>query len=199
MQPLAVDPRVLRAVLGTEIKVMPGRALMARVVVADERGRGSLSIAGFLVEAELPPDVRTGDDLRLIVREVTPERVVLSLSDDQTASVAQQAVPPAPVAIPLPGGATLQVTEHETHSPPAASPDSHTLALRFQAPALGDVDLRFALDAGALRLGVTVDPGEPLDAARADAETLRAALSDAGQRAISITVTPRRQPLDLYA
>jgi hypothetical protein len=199
MQPLAVDPRVLRAVLGTEIKVMPGRALMARVVAADARGRGSLSIAGFLVEAELPKDVRTGDDLRLIVREVTPERVVLSLSEDQPAPAAQQAVPPAPVAIPLPGGATLQVTERETQSPPGGSAESSTLALRFQAPDLGDVDLRFALSAGALALAVTVDPGEPLDAARAEAEPLRSGLSDAVQRPVSVTVAPRRQPLDVYA
>lgn len=199
MQPLAVDPRVLRAVLGTEIKVMPGRALMARVVLADERGRGSLSIAGFLVEAELPRDVRAGDDLRLIVREVTPERVVLTLSGDQQATSAQQAVPPAPAAIPLPGGATLQVTEHESRGGTGGASGPHTLALRFQAPALGDVDLRFRLDPGAVAVGVTVDPGGPLDAARADADTLRAALSGAVQRAVSITVAPRRQPLDVYA
>jgi hypothetical protein len=199
MQPLAVDPRVLRAVLGTEIKVMPGRALMARVVLADAQGRGSLSIAGFLVEAELPKGVRTGDDLRLIVREVTPERVVLGLSEDQPTAAAQQAVPPTPVAIPLPGGATLQVTERETPGGPAGSPGSATLALRFQAPSLGDVDLRFALSTGALAVAIAIDPGEPLDAARAEAEPLRAGLSDAVQRAVSLTVTPRRRPLDVYA
>ncbi len=211
MQPLAVDPRVLRAVLGTEIKVVPGRALMARVVLADAPGRGSLSIAGFLVEAELPRDVRTGDDLRLIVREVTPERVVLSLSDDQPAAAAQRApgaqpppgaqpVPPPPVAtIPLPGGAMLEVAEREARPGGPAGSESHTLTVRFQAPALGDVDLRFALDAGALALGVTVDPGASLDAARAEAETLRAALSETVARAVSVTVAPRRQPLDVYA
>jgi hypothetical protein len=199
MQPLAVDPRVLRAVLGTEIKVMPGRALMARVVLADAQGRGSLSIAGLLVEAELPREVRTGDELRLIVREATPERVVLSLSEDQPPPAAQPAVPPTPVAIPLPGGATLQVTEHEARSGAAGSPESHSFVLRFQAPALGDVDLRFALDPAALALAVTVDPGEALDTARADAEALRAALTEAVPRAISVTVAPRRQPLDVYA
>jgi hypothetical protein len=200
VQPLAIDPRILRAVLGTEIKVMPGRALMARVVAADAQGRGSLSIAGFLVEAELPPDVRAGEDLRLTVREVTPERVVLSLSDEHQPGAPVAGVPaaPAPLTVPLPGGATLQVTERDARGGEAGSP-SHTLTLRFQAPALGDVDLRFALDGGALGLGVTVDPGEPLDAARADAETLRGALAGAVQWAVSITVTPRRQPLDVYA
>jgi hypothetical protein len=198
MQPLAVDPRVLRAVLGAEIKVMPGRALMARVVVADGQGRGSLSIAGFLVEAELPKDVRTGEDLRLVVRDVTPERVTLSLADEHQS---QPAVPdmPAPVTVPLPGGATLQVTERDPRGGAEAGSPSHTLSLRFQAPALGDVDLRFALDAGALALGVTVDPGEPLDAARADAAALRAALAGVMPRAVSVTVAPRRQPLDVYA
>lgn len=199
MQPLAVDPRVLRAVLGTEIKVMPGRALMARVVLADERGRGSLSIAGFLVEAELPTDVRTGDDLRLIVREVTPERVVLSLSGDQQASVGQAVPPPPPTPIPLPGGATLEVTEREARGDGPPDSRSRTLSLRFQAPALGDIDLRFALDPARLALAVSVDPGEPLDTAGAGADALRQGLAEALHRAVTVTVTPRRRPLDLYA
>ncbi len=199
MQPLAVDPRVLRAVLGTEIKVMPGRALMARVVAADGRGRGSLSIAGFLVEAELPKDVRAGSDLRLIVREVTRERVLLSLSEGHTPSAAQP-VPPAPMTtIPLPGGATLQVTERDARGESPASPESHTLAVRFRAPALGDVDLRLALDPATLTLAVTVDPGMAMELARADADTLRRGLTDALNRAVSVTVAPRRRPLDVYA
>ncbi len=201
MQPLAVDPRVLRAVLGTEIKIMPGRALMARVVVADGGGRGSLSIAGFLVDAELPKDVRAGEDLRLTVREVSPERVVLSLSDEHQSAMPPPATPDLPISVPvpLPGGASLTVMEREARAGAAATPGSHTLTLRVQMPALGDVDLRFALDAGAVALGVTIDPGAPLEQAQGQAPALRAALADAVQRAATVTVTPRRQPLDVYA
>ncbi|HWE09064.1 MAG TPA: hypothetical protein VG325_06905 [Solirubrobacteraceae bacterium] len=212
MQPLAVDPKVLRAVLGTEIKVAPGRALMARVVLADGGGRGSLSIAGFLVDAELPAAVRTGDDLRLIVREVTPERVLLSLSEDQQAPGAQPMptthpgaqlpaapVPPPAVLVRLPGGGSVQVTERDARPATPASPEAHTLSLRFQAPALGDVDLRFSLDAAALRLAVTVPPGESMEVARTRAETLRQSLADALNRPVSVTVASRRQPLDVYA
>jgi hypothetical protein len=200
MQPLAIDPRILRTLLAPEINVIPGRALMARVVVADGSGRGSLSIAGFLLEAELPKDVRTGQDLRLIVRDVTPERVLLSLSDDHQAPP-QPAVPtqPPPVPVPLPGGGAVSVTEREAGGTGSRSPETHTLTLRYEAPELGSVDLNFQLDPGALRLGVTVAPGASLEMARADADTLRQALADVLQRAVAVTVAPRRQPLDLYA
>ena len=153
MQPLAIDPGVLRTLLAPEIKVVPGRALMARVVLADGSGRGSLSIAGFLLEAELPPDVRTGQDLRLIVRDVSPERVLLSLSEQHQ---------PAP------------------------------------APALGAVDLRFTLDPNTMTLSVMVPPAA-LGAARAAAENLRGALVGALGRSVSVTITPRREPVDVYA
>jgi hypothetical protein len=46
---------------------------------------------------------------------------------------------------------------------------------------------------------VTVAPGASLELARADADTLRQALADVLQRAVAVTVTPRRQPVDLYA
>ena len=200
MQPLAIDPRILRTLLGPEINVIPGRALMARVVVADGGGRGSLSIAGFLLEAELPTDVRTGQDLRLIVRDVTPGRVLLSLSDEhQAPSQPTVPTPPPPVPVPLPGGGAVSVTERDAGGAGNRSPEAHSLTLRYEAPELGSVDLNFQLDPGALRLGVTVAPGASLELARADADTLRQALADVLQRAVAVTVTPRRQPVDLYA
>jgi len=102
MQPMAIDPRVLRALLTPEIKIVPGRAMMARVVVADGNGRGSLSIAGYLLEAELPKDVRTGDDLRLVVRDVSPDRVLLGIADQhQEPAAAAANAPPIPIAAPV--------------------------------------------------------------------------------------------------
>ncbi|HZE04695.1 MAG TPA: hypothetical protein VE127_05700, partial [Solirubrobacteraceae bacterium] len=190
MQPLAIDPRILRTLLAPEIKVVPGRALMARVVQADGSGRGSLSIAGFLLEAELPPDVRTGQDLRLIVRDVSPDRVLLSLSEQHQPAPAPPPAtpPPPPPAVPLPGGGSLQVTERDAAAASAGgSPRPHTVALRYDAPALGAVDLRFALDPSTMTLAVTVAPGS-LDAARAAAEDLRRTLADSLGRSVSVTV-----------
>jgi hypothetical protein len=191
MQPLAVDLRILRALLGAELRVAPGRVMMARVVAA-EGGRGSLSIAGMLIDAELPKNVRAGEDLRLVVKEVSADRVLLSLTDP-----AASAVPP-PLA-QLPGGGSVRVSEREASASARTSPDTHTLALRYDAPALGAVDLRFELDSGSLRVGVSLAPGDPLAAGMAGAEELRAALADALPRTVSVTVTPRREPLDLYA
>ena len=211
MQPLAVDLRIIRSLLAPEMKVVPGRALMARVAVADGSGRGSLSIAGFLVDAELPKNVRAGEDLRLVVRDVNSERVLLTISDQQQAAQTAAApdqqqttqtaglmTPPPPMMVPLPGGGTMHVVEREAGTTSSSSPEAQTLTLRYDAPALGPVDLRLELDPGSLRVGVSVAPGA-LEPARAGAAELRQALSDTMGRPISVTVTPRREPLDLYA
>ena len=54
MDPINVDIRLIKAVLGAEMRIAPGRALMARVVTADGLGRGSLNIAGAVIDAALP-------------------------------------------------------------------------------------------------------------------------------------------------
>lgn len=216
--PLAVDLRALRTLVGPDINIVPGRAMMARVVNTDPAaGRGSLSIAGFLVEAELPKDVQPGQDLRLVVRDVSAERVLLTVTahDQPGAAGAQPAatqtpapptqpsatpVPPPPVAVPLPGGGTVQVTEREARPGSGGGLDegSHVLSLRYQAPSLGAVDLRFALDPGSLQMTVTV-PAGVYALAQENADALRGALSDELGRAVAVTITPRREPVSLYA
>jgi hypothetical protein len=193
MDPIAVDIRLIRAVLGAEMKVVPGRAMMARVVAADGFGRGKLAIAGAVIDAELPKHVQAGQELRLTVRDVSAHQVVLGMSD-QPAGLA------APAA-ELPGGGVLRVTEEE--DPPregsGGSPGSRTLSLRYDAPTLGAFDLRFDLDPGSLRVSVSVAPGEPWSLAQARAEQLRDALTTGVGRPATVTVTPRHEPLDVYA
>ena len=217
--PLAVDLRALRVLVGPDIKIVPGRAVMARVVQAQQPGgRGSLSIAGYLLEAELPENVQTGDDLRLVVKDVSAERVLLAITDPHDADQAQQsqqsqqtqAQPihtqgpdPSLLAQPpvqLPGGGDVRVTERDAGGGGGRSADRHDVLLRYNAPALGAVDLRVQMDAGALSLSVSLAPGQPLELAQAGAESLRQALTGAlPGRAVSVTVSPRREPLDLYA
>src|SRR5581483_11640704 len=108
MDPIAVDVRLIRAVLGAELRVAPGRALMARVVSVNPDGRGSLSIAGALIDATLPPGVESGQDLRLLVRHVSPEQVVLGLSQEAGAGGAA-----AQSAVELPAGGHVRVTERD--------------------------------------------------------------------------------------
>src|ERR1700749_1287527 len=122
---------------------------MARVVSLTPGGRGSLSIAGALVDAKLPPGVEAGQELRLTVRHVSPEQVVLGRSDQAGAAAA-----PAPATAELPGGGTVRVSERDAGGATGtgAGGDRHMISLRYEAPALGPVDLRFELDPGSLRV-----------------------------------------------
>jgi hypothetical protein len=193
MQSLAVDLKLLRDVLLPEVRIAPGRMLAARVVTA-ENGRGSLSIAGYLIEAELPAHVRAGQELRLEVRDVTEQRVLLQIADPSQAGLAATAQ-----QVPLPGGGTLTVTERDPDAEAGSTNGHHTLSLRYDAPALGPVDLRFSLDADTLAVAVATRAGDPHDRAQASADDLTAALTQAVSQAVSVTVSPRRDPVDLYA
>jgi hypothetical protein len=206
MEPIAVDIRLIRAVLGAEMRVAVGRGLMARVVNVNAGGRGTLSIAGMPVDARLPPGVQAGQDLRLVVRHVSPEQVVLGISQEVGAAVVQ---PQAP-AVELPGGGRFRVTERDADRDAdadfdrAASAGRHTLAISYDAPTLGTVDLRFELDPGSLRVNAMLAAGAPAASANDAAGELRDALSQAlgggeGGRTVTVEITPRREPLDVYA
>src|ERR1700761_7315486 len=162
---------------------------MAGVVASNPGGRGTLSIAGYLLEAELPEEIQTGMDLRLLVRDVTPERVVLSVADDHapTDPAARDPAPaPTPSAadipVPLPGGGTVRVTDREAGGGGRSS-DSGALTLRYETRALGAMDRRLQLDPVSLRVTVTVSRGTPLELAQSGSEELRRALSAELQRA----------------
>jgi hypothetical protein len=76
----------------------------------------------------------------------------------------------------------------------------HVLALAYDAPALGTVDLRFELDPGSLRVNVALAAGAPAARATDAAAELRDALSQAlDGRPVTVEITPRREPLDVYA
>jgi hypothetical protein len=197
MDPVAVDVRLIKAVLGTELKIAPGRVLIARVVSADGSGRGSLNIAGTTLEAELPKELQPGQDLRLTVRHVSPDRVQLSMSDP-SAAAAGTAVSSAA----LPGGGALQVTERDANSESGSGQQGsgrHTLSLRYDAPALGPVDLHFDLDPESLRVTATLAAGDPHERALDAAGDLEAKLAHALGRPVAIDINARREPLDVYA
>jgi hypothetical protein len=194
VDPIAVDIRLIKAVLGTELKITPGRTLMARVVATDGSGRGSLNIAGTTLEAELPKEVQSGQELRLTVRHVSPDRVELSMSDPAAASAG------AAAAATLPGGGALQVTERDAGGASGErGGDRHSLALRYDAPVLGPIDLRFDLDPQSLRLTATFAAGDPHERALDASGQLQTALADAVGRPVSVEINARREPLDVYA
>ena len=196
MDPINVDIRLIKAVLGAELRIAPGRALMARVVTADGLGRGSLNIAGAVIDASLPKDVQAGQELRLTVRHVSPDRVELSMSGQDPGAVA------AAEAVALPGGGTVHVGERDAGGggrPGGADADRHTLSLRYDAPALGAVDLRFELDPESLRVSAALAAGPPFESALDSAGKLRDALAEAIGRPVTVDVSTRREPLDVYA
>ena len=191
--PLAVDLLLLRTALTPDVRIAPGRALMARVVTADGNGRGALSIAGAVFEAELPKQVRAGEDLRLVVRDVSSDRVVLQLAD--------QTAPPltSPPPIQLPGGGALKVVEHEQQRGGASGEGRDLLTVRYDAPHLGPVELRFDLRQASLHVTATLGAGEPLRRAQADAVALREALQGELDRPVSLQLKARYEPLNVYA
>ncbi|HWD69960.1 MAG TPA: hypothetical protein VG293_07175 [Solirubrobacteraceae bacterium] len=197
MQPLAVDVSLLRTVLATEVRLAIGRELMARVASVTAAGRGVVSLAGVLLEAELPAGVHAGDELHLQVRELTPDKVVLQIRDDAQ-------LPPAAAEAPriaLPGGGFVKVTERDARGragPDRASDQAHTVTVRYDAPTLGQVDLHFTLSAGALALTVAVAPGA-FGSTDDHAGQLQATLSDATERPATVTVVARREPVDVFA
>ncbi len=64
------------------LRLRPGRAVMARVVSLAGSGRGTLAIAGAVIEAALPPGVHPGQELRLLVRHCDEQRVVFEVPSD---------------------------------------------------------------------------------------------------------------------
>jgi hypothetical protein len=195
MQPLAVDASLLRTVLAADVKLAIGRELMARVASITPGGRGVISLAGVLLDAELPDGVRTGEELRLQVRELTPDRVVLQIREDQPQVPVAALEPPR---IPLPGGGFVKVTERDAGGPPAAGDQAHTVTVRYDAPTLGRLDLHFTLSSGALALTVAVAPGA-YETAEDHAGRLQSTLTDALERPSTVTVVPRREPVELFA
>jgi hypothetical protein len=208
MPVLAVDLALVRDVLLPDLRLTIGRAMMARVVTPGTAdAKGTLSIAGYLLDAELPRGLRAGQELRLEVRDMDAHRVLLGISErpEHAEPQAQAPAPHTPQApTPLPGGATLRIVEDQPEQSEGGRAgrrdgESRTVTLRLDGAALGAIDLRLQLSPDALRVDVALAPGAPMQAATADADALHEALLAGADRAVSVTVSPRRDPLDLYA
>jgi hypothetical protein len=198
MQPLAVDLVLLRAG-APDVALTPGRSLMARVLERGPSNVGIINLAGAILTAELPAHVQAGDRLRLVVRETTGDRVIFGVAPPLAQQPAQPGlVPPAPAEVrwPLDGG-SLALLEREAGA--GAGDAAGSITLRWEAPALGPVQLRIALDGGGVRAQVTLAPGLPLELGERAAAALRARLAHTTKRPATVVVGPLRRPVDLYA
>lgn len=192
--PIRLEAALLRAAL-PELVLREGMTLAARVLERSGH-RGTLSLAGRQVAAELPETLAPGAEVRLRVEEAGPERVLLRVVDQAPAAVA---VPP-PVVVPLPGGRRAHVAieaeeEREGRGGGGAPP---AVTVTYASAALGTFALRLTLEPGTLRALVEAAP-RGAQAAREASEALRDALADAAGRPADVRIVERREPLDVYA
>jgi hypothetical protein len=187
---VSVATALLRAQLH-EVTLREGQSVMARVASRGE-GHGVLVLAGIPLTAQLPAGVEAGATLKLRVEEVGPERVVLRMD-------AQAVNPLAGPPPPRPDEPRLAVGDPPRRAAGGDDPGGASVALVFDSPALGRIDLRIDLATKAVQVGVEAPAGRAFDAADAASERLRATLEGALERPASVRVTPRREPLDVCA
>jgi hypothetical protein len=189
---LLIDPALLRAQI-PELAIRPGMTLAARV--AERHGsRGLITIAGAPLAAELPEHVRAGDTLRLHVTETSADRVVMRLMDEGPA-------PPQPTAVPvpLPGGRQAHLLVDEREADGRRAGERAAVTISYRSPRLGAIDFRLGLEGGALTAHVKATAGAPHELALEQAEALREALARATGKPVQLSVSPRHDPLDVYA
>jgi hypothetical protein len=200
MDVLRVQAALLRANM-PELVLRPGLMLPAKVL--ERAGQhGLLLLAGTPLSAELPDELQAGARLRLRVEEVTGDRIVLRAVDSPAPGPQPSQPLPPDVALPLPGGrqAEVRVTERAEERRGGGEPAS--VALVYDSPALGTLDLRLVLAPGAgLTVTVGATAGAPEDRVRAAADGLRAALAEATglPASVRIVARPPEPKVDLYA
>jgi hypothetical protein len=190
MEIVSLNAALMRAQF-PELVLRPGTTLVARVLERTGQ-QGFISMAGARLAAELPEQVRTGQTLRLAVQEATAERLVLKLLADPAAE------PPA-VPIPLPGGGQATVQVHEREGEGRGERDLPGVALSYESPELGTMELALELEPGAVVARVRVAEGPALALAREEMEPLRQALEGAAGRPARVRIEARRDPFDAYA
>jgi hypothetical protein len=190
MEPVvAVQTLLLRTQL-PDVALREGTAVVARVLSRGEH-HGVLVIAGIPLTATLPEEIgKAGETLRLRVSEVTQERVTLRL--DEVLNPAAQ-LPPQPADRPR---VTIQDPPSRQY---VAGEERSTVALTFQSPALGRLDLRIELAGTRVNVGVEAPPGRSYELADAASGRLQAGLQARMGRDAAVKVRPRREPLDVYA
>jgi hypothetical protein len=192
---LQLEAALLRRQL-PDLLLRPGMTLFARV--AEREGRhGIIVLAGSPLVAELPDEVQVGDKLRLLVQDTRGDRVAMKLVEEQPSAPVQTPV----VGLPLPDGshARIHLDEEEDSDSADDDPEHASISITYESPALGAMGFALSLAPGAVAVRAELAAGSAFDLASEAADELKARLAEATGRAASVTVVPRREPLDLYA
>ena len=192
---LRVEAALLRNLI-PDLLLREGMQVVA--TVAERAGqKGIIVLAGTPLAAQLPDEVQVGDVLRLVVAEAGSERIVLRIADP-----AALAVPPPPlaVAVPLPGGAAARILVDERDAAGGGPREHHEVRLTYASTALGPLELHLAL-AGpeAVRVNVRARAGASFELAERHATELAEAIGAATGKPAQVSVSPRHDPLDVYA
>jgi len=193
--PVSLDVALLKLAL-PELVLRPGMSVVARVASRGEGNAASLVLAGALLKATVPDEIRAGDTLRLSVAETSAERVVFKLETAQAG--AAEPVTTAVVAPPPPPQLRGADPDGGREDGRGEGSDRPAVALAYETPDLGRLDLR--VERGPE--GVVVSVGAPAGAyalAHARADTLRGALEARLGVPAAVRVLPRREPFDAYA
>jgi hypothetical protein len=180
---------------------LPVGAVVGARVLTREGERGTLLLAGARLAAQLPDGVEAGDRLRLRVQEAASDKLVLKIVEapqGQPAQAQLTALPP----LALPGGATARLFVEPEARPGDAHADGgvpRTVHVRYDSPALGNIDVAVTLTPATIGAVVQLIAGEPAQAARAGAPALQDALAAAAARPALVQVLARDGTVDLRA
>jgi hypothetical protein len=165
------------------------------------------------IAAQLPENLEAGQRLRLRVEEASRSRLLLRVveaSGGGEADALPQSVTADPLAdalraglaLPLPGGqvARLFVQPDGGSDADAGRPGAlQRVTLRFEAAALGRVDLALEVVPGAVTGTVHAPAGPAAQRLVEHADELRAALAQATGRPATVSVRERAGTVDLRA
>jgi len=200
-------------------RLEPGADLVARLISAPMNGgRGMISLAGMMLEAQLPSGLLPGQKLHLKVVEATPAqlrvRIVTQTAEadeitDTVTKVAGELAARGDGALLraalhftdgsplwLPGGVAAQIhVDSEAHGEgdgegPARGPAGEA-GFVLHSPDLGAIEVRLRMAEGAVRATVVTAPGEASRLAAEGLPDLVAALERATGRPAVAMAAPR--------
>jgi len=198
MQPIAVQLITLQQVM-PDVTLRLGQSLLARV--AERAGdRGILVIAGQPLVAQLPEHVRAGDVLKLAVKDITAEQVVMQLHEGKEMAQSQQA-PDGSQLLHFPGQPPSRIVVDDQANGGDEGPegDVAAIALTYESPALGPINLRIGMNSTSVAAEVRVAAGAPMELAKAASSVLQEALAERTERTAVVSVVPRPGSFDVSA
>src|SRR2546423_5275229 len=197
---------MLRALAGMGARVQEAPLRAGDVLAARVLKGGALLLGGVRVPATLPPGLEPGAAVRVKVREVSAERVVLQIVEQATPAEQAQPAAPAPVAtfaVPLPGDATARLFVEPdgggADGGGGAARARSTVTLRYESAGLGRVDLALTIEDRAVRAVGHAPAGEVAERLRAASADLRMALASALARPPAADIVAHAEVLDVSA